>query len=210
MLREIRKHYEIDSLNESEADESAIFQFRKWLNNAIASTEAEPTAMVVSTVDENLQPHSRVVLLKEFDERGLVFFTNYESNKAQQLAVNNRVAVLFFWESLERQVRITGKVERVPEVVSLDYFNSRPLDSRIGAYASPQSKVIENKEFLENRFEEIKQQFGENVPKPTHWGGYLIQPDTFEFWQGRPNRLHDRLFYKKTESGVWWIERLAP
>jgi pyridoxamine 5'-phosphate oxidase len=210
MLREIRKQYEIDSLNESEADKSAIFQFRKWLNNAIASTEAEPTAMVVSTVDENLQPHSRVVLLKDFDERGLVFFTNYESNKAQQLAVNNRVAVLFFWESLERQVRITGKVEKVSEVVSEDYFYSRPLDSRIGAYASPQSKVIENKEFLENRFVEIKQQFGENVPKPTHWGGYLIKPDTFEFWQGRPNRLHDRLFYKKTESGVWWIERLAP
>ena len=210
MLREIRKQYEIDSLNENEADESAIFQFRKWLNNAIASTEAEPTAMVVSTVDENLQPHSRVVLLKDFDERGLVFFTNYESNKAQQLAVNNRVAVLFFWKSLERQVRITGTVEKVPEVVSVDYFNSRPLDSRIGAYASPQSKVIENKEFLENRFVQIKQQFGENVPKPTHWGGYLIKPDTFEFWQGRPNRLHDRLFYKKTESGVWWIERLAP
>ncbi len=210
MLREIRKQYEIASLIESEAEESAIFQFRKWLNDAIASVEAEPTAMVVSTVDERLQPHSRVVLLKDFDERGLVFFTNYESNKAQQLAVNNRVAVLFFWESLERQVRITGKVEKVPEVVSVDYFNSRPLDSRIGAYASPQSKVIESKEFLENRFEDIKQQFGTKIPKPTHWGGYLIQPDTFEFWQGRPNRLHDRLFYTKMDNGLWKIERLAP
>ena len=159
MLREIRKQYEIASLIESEAEESAIFQFRKWLNDAIASVEAEPTAMVVSTVDERLQPHSRVVLLKDFDERGLVFFTNYESNKAQQLAVNNRVAVLFFWESLERQVRITGKVEKVHESVSVDYFNSRPLDSRIGAYASPQSKVIENKKFLENRFEEIKKEY---------------------------------------------------
>jgi pyridoxamine 5'-phosphate oxidase len=210
MLREIRKQYEIASLIESEAEESAIFQFRKWLSDAIDSAEAEPTAMVVSTVDNQLQPHSRVVLLKDFDERGLVFFTNYESNKAQQLADNNRVAVLFFWESLERQVRITGKVEKVPEVVSVDYFNSRPLDSRIGAYASPQSKVIENKEFLENRFEEIKQQFGTKIPKPTHWGGYLIQPDTFEFWQGRPNRLHDRLYYTKTENGMWKIERLAP
>jgi len=210
MLREIRKQYEIASLMESEADESAIFQFRKWLSDAIASTEAEPTAMVISTVDEKLQPHSRVVLLKDFDERGLVFFTNYESNKGKQLAGNNRVAVLFFWESLERQVRITGKVEKVPEVVSMDYFNSRPLDSRIGAYTSPQSKVIESKEFLENRFEEIKEQFGTKIPKPMHWGGYLIQPDTFEFWQGRPNRLHDRLFYTKTENGMWKMERLAP
>jgi pyridoxamine 5'-phosphate oxidase len=210
MLREIRKQYEIASLNEIEADESAIFQFRKWLGDALSSTETEPTAMVISTVDEQLQPHSRVVLLKDFDERGLVFFTNYESNKAQQLAVNNRVAVLFFWDSLERQVRITGKVEKVPEQVSVDYFNSRPLESRIGAYASPQSSVIESKEFLENRFEEIKLQFGKNVPKPTHWGGYLIQPDTFEFWQGRPNRLHDRLFYTKLENGMWKMERLAP
>jgi pyridoxamine 5'-phosphate oxidase len=210
MLREIRKQYEIASLNEIEADESAIFQFRKWLGDALSSTETEPTAMVISSVDEQLQPHSRVVLLKDFDERGLVFFTNYESNKAQQLAVNNRVAVLFFWDSLERQVRITGKVEKVPEQVSVDYFNSRPLESRIGAYASPQSSVIESKEFLENRFEEIKLQFGKNVPKPTHWGGYLIQPDTFEFWQGRPNRLHDRLFYTKLENGMWKMERLAP
>ena len=210
MLREIRKQYEIASLNEIEADESAIFQFRKWLGDALSSTETEPTAMVISTVDEQLQPHSRVVLLKDFDERGLVFFTNYESNKAQQLAVNNRIAVLFFWDSLERQVRITGKVEKVPEQVSVDYFNSRPLESRIGAYASSQSSVIESKEFLENRFEEIKLQFGKNVPKPTHWGGYLIQPDTFEFWQGRPNRLHDRLFYTKLENGMWKMERLAP
>lgn len=210
MLREIRKQYEIASLNEIEADESAIFQFRKWLGDALSSTETEPTAMVISTVDEQLQPHSRVVLLKDFDERGLVFFTNYESNKAQQLALNNRIAVLFFWDSLERQVRITGKVEKVPEQVSVDYFNSRPLESRIGAYASPQSSVIESKEFLENRFEEIKLQFGKNVPKPTHWGGFLIVPETFEFWQGRPNRLHDRLFYKKNESNLWEMVRLAP
>lgn len=210
MLREIRKQYEIASLNESDAEKSPVNQFRKWLDDALKSAEMEPTAMVISTVDEQLQPHSRVVLLKEFDENGLVFYTNYESNKALQLAGNNRVAVLFFWESLERQVRITGKVDKVPEHVSVDYFNSRPLDSRIGAYTSPQSKVIESKVFLENRFEEIKQKFGENVPKPTHWGGYLVQPDTFEFWQGRPNRLHDRLFYKKSASGEWEIVRLAP
>ena len=210
MLREIRKQYEIASLDERDAEKSAVNQFRKWLDDALKSTEAEPTAMVVSTVDEHLQPHSRVVLLKEFDENGLVFYTNYESNKAQQLAVNNRIAVLFFWQSLERQVRITGKVEKVPEHVSVDYFNSRPLDSRIGANTSPQSKQIESKEFLEKRFAQIKQQFGENVPKPAQWGGYLIQPDTFEFWQGRPNRLHDRLHYKKTTSGEWKIARLAP
>jgi pyridoxamine 5'-phosphate oxidase len=210
MLREIRKQYEIASLNESEADNSAFIQFEKWLNDALTSTETEPTAMVISTVDENLQPHSRVVLLKEFDEKGLVFFSNYESNKAQQISTNNRIAVLFFWETLERQVRITGTVEKVPEAVSVNYFNSRPLDSRIGAYASPQSRIIENKEFLEMRFEAIKKQFGENVPKPNQWGGYIIKPITFEFWQGRPNRLHDRLFYKITDNEKWEMVRLAP
>jgi len=210
MLREIRKQYEIASLNEGDADLSAMVQFGKWINEAIASSEAEPTAMVISTVDENLQPHSRVVLLKEFDEHGLVFFTNYESNKGHQLAKNNRVAVLFLWETLERQVRITGKAFKVSAEVSVDYFNSRPLDSRIGAYASPQSRVITSKEFLEKQFEAIKLQYGENVPKPELWGGYCIQPDTIEFWQGRPNRLHDRLFYKKTNEGNWEMVRLAP
>lgn len=210
MLREIRKQYEIASLIEGDADLSAMVQFGRWLDEAIASTEAEPTAMVISTVDENLQPHSRVVLLKEFDDNGLVFFTNYESNKGQQLAKNNRVAVLLLWETLERQVRITGKAFKVSAEVSEDYFNSRPLDSRIGAYASPQSRVIGSKGFLEKRFEDVKLQYGENVPKPEQWGGYLIIPETVEFWQGRPNRLHDRLFYKKTNDGNWEMVRLAP
>jgi pyridoxamine 5'-phosphate oxidase len=210
MLHDIRKQYQIASLDEENAEKSAFDQFRNWLNDALHSAEQEPTAMVVSTVDTDMQPHSRVVLLKEFDQEGLVFFSNYRSNKAEQIAANNRVSVLFHWTSLERQVRITGTAVKIPHNDSEQYFNSRPLESRIGAYASPQSKVIPDKEFLIRNFEQAKEQFGEQIPMPEHWGGYRIVPESFEFWQGRPNRLHDRLFYERDLNRNWKISRLAP
>ncbi len=210
MLRDIRKQYEFASFNENEAEKDALIQFKKWLDDALKSEQKEPTAMVLSTVDSDFQPHSRVVLLKDLTSEGLCFYTNYQSNKANQLHTNNRVAVLFFWESLERQVRITGSVEKLSEEVSARYFASRPIDSQLGAWASPQSKVIENKQILDKTFEYYKNQFGANISKPPHWGGYLIRPNTIEFWQGRPNRMHDRLLYTKSENKEWSISRLAP
>lgn len=209
MLHNIRKQYVFSSLNENNLLPDPIDQFDVWLTEAIECKEPEPTAMVVSTVDENLQPHSRVVLLKELTPEGFVFFTNYEGNKARQIAGNNKVSLLFFWPGLERQVRITGAVEKISEAVSTVYFLSRPLDSRIGAWASPQSQVIRSKDFLEQQVVYYQQKFGENVPKPSHWGGYSVKPTSIEFWQGRPGRLHDRLLYSVV-SGEWKISRLAP
>lgn len=210
MLRDIRKQYEYSALNETEAEHNPFSQFEVWLQTALNSDEPEPTAMIVSTVDANLQPHARVVLLKDFNDNGLVFYTNYEGAKAREIEGNQQVSVVFFWQTLERQIRITGKVEKLPESVSEHYFKSRPLDSQLGAWASPQSQQIPSAEFLDERFKAFQQQFGEDVPKPPHWGGYLIRPESFEFWQGRPNRLHDRLYYTKTEEGNWKIVRLAP
>ncbi len=209
MLRDLRKQYEYDELLEKDVEKNPFDQFRIWLEIALKSEEEEPTAMILSTVDENNRPHSRVVLLKDFIADGLVFYTNYEGNKASHMNGNPWVSVLFFWQSLERQVRIIGKVEKVPEEVSEDYFKSRPLDSRLGAWASQQSKVIPSAEYLRQQYENFKNEFGDNVPRPPHWGGYLIKPVTFEFWQGRPNRLHDRLFYSISNNN-WKIERLSP
>lgn len=209
MLHNIRKQYMFSSLVENDVLPNPLEQFDVWLNAAIECEQSEPTAMVVSTVDENQQPHSRIVLLKEITPDGFIFFTNYEGHKARQIAVNNKVGLLFFWPELERQVRITGNVEKISEAISTVYFLSRPLDSKIGAWASPQSQVIHSKDFLEQQFKYYQQKFGENVPKPPHWGGYLVKPTTLEFWQGRPNRLHDRLIYS-IESGEWKMSRLAP
>ncbi len=210
MLHKIRKNYQLSMLTEESASENPFIQFESWLKEALSSDEPEPTAMVISTVDSNLQPHSRVVLLKEFTPDGLVFFTNYVGNKGQQLENNPRVSALFFWATMERQVRITGTVQKIPTEQSDIYFHSRPLDSQLGAWVSEQSHVIPSPEYLAQRFELFQQQFGENIPRPAHWGGYLILPNSFEFWQGRPNRLHDRLFYSLDDAGVWKRERLAP
>jgi pyridoxamine 5'-phosphate oxidase len=211
MLHSIRKNYQLAALTEADAASDPSLQLDNWLQQALNSDEEEPTAMVVSTVDSKMQPHSRVVLLKELTAEGLVFYTNYAGNKGTQLAQNPRVSVLFFWQSLERQVRITGTAEKIAEAISDAYFQSRPPESRLGAWVSEQSAVIPSTEYLMERFDTFRQQFGETIPRPPHWGGYLIKPTTFEFWQGRPGRLHDRLFYSfESESGSWKVERLAP
>lgn len=210
MLHDIRKTYQLSELTEATVAANPFDQFETWLKDALNSDAPEPTAMVVSTVDADLQPHSRVVLLKEFTKDGLVFFTNYQGHKGQQLALHPKVSVLFFWPELERQVRITGTAQPTSDAVSDAYFHSRPPESRLGAWVSEQSTVIASPETLNQRFEQFRTQFGDQPPRPPHWGGYLITPATFEFWQGRPSRLHDRLYFSKDESDSWKIERLAP
>jgi len=209
MLRDIRKQYFFSSLDENNVLPNPFDQFEVWLQDAIESDQLEPTAMILSTVDEHLQSHSRVVLLKELTLESFIFYTNYEGHKAQQMALNNKVSLVFFWPALERQVRIEGVVEKISEVLSTSYFKSRPVDSQLGAWASPQSQLIRSKDFLEKQFQYYQQKFGKEIPKPPHWGGYAVKPTAIEFWQGRPNRLHDRLLFTK-EAGEWKISRLAP
>jgi len=209
MLHHIRKQYIFSTLDENNVLPNPFDQFDAWLQEAIESDQLEPTAMVLSTVDEHLQPHSRVVLLKELSADGFVFYTNYEGHKAHQMAQNNQVSLVFFWPSLERQVRIIGSVEKVSEAISTFYFKSRPLESQLGAWASPQSQLIHSKDFLEKQFQYYQQKFGETIPKPQHWGGYVVKPVAFEFWQGGVNRLHDRLLFSYKNS-EWKIFRLAP
>jgi len=209
MLRDIRKQYLFSTLDEHNVLQNPFDQFEIWLQQAIESDQAEPTAMILSTVDEYLQPHSRVVLLKGFMHDSFVFYTNYEGHKAQQMTQNNRVSLVFFWPTLERQVRVEGTVEKISEVLSTSYFKTRPIESQLSAWASPQSEQIHSNDFLEQQFQYYQQKFGDEVPKPPHWGGYTVKPTSIEFWQGRPNRLHDRLLFSK-ESGEWKISRLAP
>ena len=209
MLGDIRKQYLFAALNEQNVLKNPFEQFEIWLKEAIESNQLEPTAMILSTVDESLQPHSRVVLLKEFTHESFVFYTNYEGHKAQQIATNKRVSLVFFWPSLERQVRIEGKVEKISEILSSSYFKTRPIDSQLGAWASPQSQMILSADFLEQQFQYYQQKFGNDVPKPAHWGGYSVKPTSIEFWQGRANRLHDRLLFTLGNSG-WNLSRLAP
>ena len=209
MLGDIRKQYLFAALNEQNVLKNPFEQFEIWLKEAIESNQLEPSAMILSTVDESLQPHSRVVLLKEFTHESFVFYTNYEGHKAQQIATNKRVSLVFFWPSLERQVRIEGKVEKISEILSSSYFKTRPIDSQLGAWASPQSQMIRSADFLEQQFQYYQQKFGNDVPKPAHWGGYSVKPTSIEFWQGRANRLHDRLLFTLGNSG-WNLSRLAP
>jgi len=210
-IADIRKDYKLQSLLEYDVETNAIRQFDKWWQEAIHSEITEVNAMTLATASADGIPAARIVLLKGYDERGFVFFTNYESFKAQQLAENPRACLVFFWKDLERQVRITGLVEKVSAAESDTYFNSRPEGSRIGAWASPQSQVIANRVWLEEREKKFVKDFSDKaLVRPAHWGGYRVQPICIEYWQGRSNRLHDRLQYTIQEDSTWLIERLAP
>jgi pyridoxamine 5'-phosphate oxidase len=197
-------------LLEADLDPSPIRQFELWLDAAVAANLREPYAMTLATADEQGRPSARTVLLRGFDERGFCFFTNYESRKGKELAVNPRACLVFYWAELERQVRIDGTVEFTLAADSDAYFLSRPRDSRLGAWASPQSEVIPGRTWLEGRMAELEKKYlGQPVPRPPHWGGYRVVPEALEFWQGQPGRLHDRLVYVRRGS-TWEIRRLSP
>ena len=208
-IADLRKDYKLAALSRADSDLLPCKQFAKWFEEAIAAQLPEPNAMTLATVDQVGRPSTRVVLIKEFDDRGPVWFTNYHSRKGQQLAANPFAALQFHWVELERVVRIEGRVEKISAQESDAYFASRPLDSRIGAWASPQSEMISSRAVLLARAAEYAAKFMLNPPRPPHWGGYRLLPDRFEFWQGRSSRLHDRIQYR-LDAGVWKIERLAP
>lgn len=208
-LSEFRKSYELGELDESAATDSPLGLFKRWMDEAISHDVSEPTAMTLATVGANGRPSTRIVLLKECDEHGMVWFTNYESRKGGELAHNPFAALQFHWVEMERVVRIEGRVEKVSAQESDDYFKSRPLDSRLGAWASPQSQVISSRAVLVANAAKAAVQHGLNPARPPHWGGFRLVPDRFEFWQGRRSRLHDRLVYR-LDAGTWLRERLAP
>ncbi|SFC70203.1 pyridoxamine 5'-phosphate oxidase [Parapedobacter composti] len=207
----IRMEYEMAQLGEEDIAADAFIQFRKWFDEAIERHVLEPNAMALSTVSADGKPSSRIVLLKELDSRGFSFFTNYKSQKGKELDNRPYAALLFFWPELQRQVRITGSVEKVTAQESDAYFKSRPKGSRLGAIASPQSEEIENREWLDSQLADLEKNYADtdDVPRPAHWGGYRLVPDRLEFWQGRKSRLHDRLVYERDRSG-WNVSRLAP
>ncbi|MCL6495010.1 MAG: pyridoxamine 5'-phosphate oxidase, partial [Ignavibacterium sp.] len=207
-LSNLRKNYEKGELIESKINSNPFKQFEIWFVDVLNYNIYEPNAMILATSYEN-KPSARVVLLKGFDETGFKFYTNYNSRKGKQLSLNPNAALLFYWMELERQVRIEGKIEKLSREESLIYFNSRPLESRLGALASNQSEVIPDRSFLEKKYNEVKDKYGDNPPMPENWGGYKLIPELFEFWQGRPNRLHDRIVYEKISEG-WKIYRLSP
>lgn len=205
----IRTEYRHLTLNESDVDADPFKQFDRWWQQAINASVVEVNAMTLATVSQEGIPDARIVLLKDITEEGFVFFTNYESSKGKQLTENPHAALVFFWKELERQVRIKGKAIKASTALSDRYFASRPAGSRIGAWSSPQSQVIASREILEQNERDFKLKFGEDIPRPDHWGGFVVLPESLEFWQGRPSRLHDRIYYSKNEDG-WQISRLAP
>lgn len=207
----IRKVYQLESLLEKDLDPDPMKQFGNWWQHALESKIEEPNAMTLATCSASGRPSARIVLLKGIEDNGFIFFTNYLSRKGTEIHENPFAALLFFWKELERQVRIEGKITRVAAKESDEYFSSRPKESRIGAWSSPQSRVIDSREFLQKNVEKYDAQFAAGIiPRPEFWGGYQVQPTRIEFWQGRPGRLHDRLQYTLNENNLWKIERLAP
>jgi pyridoxamine 5'-phosphate oxidase len=209
-ISDLRRDYTLAGLREEEMPPDPMLQFQLWMEQAIAARLVEPNAMTLSTVDATGQPSGRIVLLKAFDERGFMFFTNYESAKGRELASNPRAALTFFWAELERQVRVQGSCEKLSRAEGEEYFCSRPLGSRLSAHVSLQSATIPGRSWLEERLEQVKRQYpSEQVPMPLYWGGYLLRPFSLEFWQGRPSRLHDRILYTRT-ADRWTLARLSP
>ncbi|MGE5621607.1 MAG: pyridoxamine 5'-phosphate oxidase [Bacillota bacterium] len=209
-IADLRKEYSRASLSEQDVLPNPIDQFSKWLGEAILAQVPEANAMTVSTVGAGNRPSSRILLIKDVDQRGFTWFTNYQSRKGHELAQNPYAALLFYWIELERQVRIEGRVERISDAENDAYFQSRPLKSRLGAIASSQSRPVASRDDLEARFAEVEKQYGDHPVRPPHWGGYRLTPDYIEFWQGRPSRLHDRIAYILQADGSWERQRLQP
>ncbi|RMH70034.1 MAG: pyridoxamine 5'-phosphate oxidase [Gemmatimonadetes bacterium] len=210
-LSELRRVYSENPLTKADVDPNPFCQFRRWFGEALQADFYEPNAMVLSTVSAEGKPSARTVLLKGFDERGFVFYTNYHSRKGRELAQNPYVALTFYWDVLVRDIRIEGKVEKVPPEVSDMYFQSRPRGSQLGTWVSNQSEIIESRQVLLDRLQQLEVQYADApIPRPPYWGGYRVSPTAFEFWQGGENRLHDRILYTLTDDGVWTIARLAP
>jgi pyridoxamine 5'-phosphate oxidase len=208
-LAQLRRDYELKTLDESHVDRDPLKQFGVWMVEAIHAQVPEPTAMTLATADAKGKPSSRIVLLKGVDPRGFVFFTNYQSRKGRDIAANPQASLTFLWKELERQVRIEGRVEKVSAEESSAYYDTRPLGARIGAWASPQSEVIESRQWLEARWSNLSEDYGEAPKCPPHWGGYRVLADYLEFWQGRRSRLHDRIAYTR-DGNAWKLARLAP
>jgi pyridoxamine 5'-phosphate oxidase len=209
-LENIRKDYRLQSLLEKDVDADPIKQFEAWWGQVMQSGIDEPNAMTLATSSASGKPSARIVLLKAIKHNGFIFYSNYDSRKGQQIRDNPFVSLTFFWKELERQVRIEGGIRKISDEESDEYFSKRPLESRIGAWSSPQSEVIENRDILEKNVSDYTTRFGSQIPRPPHWGGYIVDPTLIEFWQGRPGRLHDRLQYTVSEKLTWKIERLAP